>query len=79
MNYYQIIQNNIQMIRDITGLNEFTDSSTPDGRALTTTAKLAVESTNNSLASISEAEKFLLNKLCISCNRTTHSGHRERR
>lgn len=64
MNYYQIIQNNIQMIRDITGLNEFTDGSTPDGRALTTTAKLAVESTNNSLASISEAEKFLLNKLC---------------
>lgn len=64
LNYYQIIQNNIQMIRDITGLNEFTDGSTPDGRALTTTAKLAVESTNNSLSSISEAEKFLLNKLC---------------
>jgi len=64
LNYYQIIQNNIQMIRDITGLNEFTDGSTPDGRALTTTAKLAVESTNNSLASISEAEKLLLNKLC---------------
>lgn len=64
LNYYQIIQNNIQMIRDITGLNEFTDGSTPDGRALTTTAKLAVESTNNSLSSISEAEKFLLSKLC---------------
>jgi len=64
MNYYQIIQNNIQMIRDITGLNEFTDGSTPDGRALTTTAKLAVESTNNSLASISEGERHLLNKLC---------------
>lgn len=64
LNYYQIIQNNIQMIRDITGLNEFTDGSTPDGRALTTTAKLAVESTNNSLSSISEGERNLLNKLC---------------
>ena len=64
LNYYQIIQNNIQMIRDITGLNEFTDGSTPDGRALTTTAKLAVESTNNSLSSISEGEKNLLRKLC---------------
>ena len=41
MTYYQVIQNNIEMIRQITGLNEFTDGSTPDARSLTTTAKLS--------------------------------------
>jgi len=64
--YFGIIQQNIQMIRDITGLNEFTDGSTPDARALTTTAKLAAESTNNSLGNIHEAERNLLEKLCRS-------------
>jgi hypothetical protein len=60
MSYWQIIQNNIQMIRDITGMNEFTDGSTPDPRALTTIAKLASEGTNNSLSSIVQGEKKLL-------------------
>jgi hypothetical protein len=64
--YFSIIQQNIQMIRDITGLNEFTDGSTPDARALTTTAKLAAESTNNSLGNIHDAERNLLEKLCRS-------------
>lgn len=60
MSYWQIIQNNIQMIRDITGMNEFTDGSTPDPRALTTVAKLASEGTNNSLSTIVQGEKKLL-------------------
>ena len=60
MSYWQIIQNNIQMIRDITGMNEFTDGSTPDPRSLTTVAKLAYEGTNNSLAPIILGEKRLL-------------------
>jgi hypothetical protein len=64
--YFSIIQQNIQMIRDITGLNEFTDGSTPDARALTTTAKLAAESTNNSLNNIHDGERNLLEKLCRS-------------
>lgn len=63
MSYWQIIQNNIQMIRDITGMNEFTDGSTPDPRALTTVAKLAYEGTNNSLAPIVNGEKQLLESL----------------
>ena len=63
MNYWQIIQNNIQMIRDITGMNEFTDGSTPDPRALTTVAKLASEGTNNSLANIIDGDRKLLESL----------------
>jgi hypothetical protein len=63
MNYWGIIQNNIQMLRDITGLNELTDGSTPDPRTLTTVANLANESTNNALAHIVSADRRLLESL----------------
>lgn len=63
VSYYQIIQNNIEMIRQITGLNEFTDGSTPDARSLTTTAKLAAQATSNSLAFLEQGERHLLEKL----------------
>lgn len=66
MTYYQVIQNNIEMIRQITGLNEFTDGSTPDARSLTTTAKLAAQATNNALAHIEQGERFLLENLASS-------------
>jgi hypothetical protein len=63
MNYWQLIQNHIQMLRDITGMNEMTDGSTPDPRTLTTVAKLAYEGTNNALANIVGGEKKLLESL----------------
>jgi hypothetical protein len=63
MNYWQLIQNHIQMLRDITGMNEMTDGSTPDPRTLTTVAKLAYEGTNNALANIVGGEKKLLEAL----------------
>ena len=63
MNYWQLIQNNIQLIRDITGMNEMTDGSTPDARTLTTVAKLAYEGTNNALAHIVQGDKKLLESL----------------
>jgi len=63
MNYWQLIQNNIQLLRDITGMNELTDGSTPDSRTLTTVAKLAYEGTNNSLYGIVSGDKKLLESL----------------
>lgn len=45
----QDVQNSKQALRDITGLNELTDGSTPDAKTLTTIANLANESTNNAL------------------------------
>ena len=63
MSYWQLIQNHIQMLRDITGMNEMTDGSTPDPRTLTTVAKLAYEGTNNALYSIVQGDKFLLEDL----------------
>lgn len=66
MNYMQVIQNSIQMLRDITGMNEMTDGSTPDPRTLTTVAKMAAESTNNALAHILTADRRLLEELANS-------------
>lgn len=63
LSYWQLIQNNIQLIRDITGMNEMTDGSTPDPRTLTTVAKLAYEGTNNALAHIVSGEKKIFESL----------------
>lgn len=57
--YWDVIQRNIQLLRDITGLNEFTDASTPDPRSLTTVAKLAAEGTNNALSNIVSGDRKL--------------------
>jgi hypothetical protein len=62
--YFNIITNNIQLLRDILGFNEITDGSTPDPRTLNGVAKYASESTNNSLDFIKRAERELLEKLC---------------
>jgi D-ribose pyranose/furanose isomerase RbsD len=62
--YFGIITNNIQLLRDILGFNEITDGSTPDPRTLNGVAKYASESTNNSLDFIKRAERELLEKMC---------------
>lgn len=62
--YFSVITTNIQLLRDILGFNEITDGSTPDPRTLKGVAKLASESTNNSLGYIRRAERFALEKLC---------------
>jgi hypothetical protein len=61
--YFALIQSYIQMIRDITGLNELTDGSTPDPKMLTTIAKAAMEGSNNSLHHILEGDRHLLERL----------------
>lgn len=64
--WFEVIQANIQLLRDSLGLNELTDGSTPDARTLTTVANMAAENTNNSLFSIIEADQFLFESLCES-------------
>jgi hypothetical protein len=64
--YFNIITNNIQLLRDILGFNEITDGSTPDPRTLKGVAKYASESTNNSLDFIRRAERNLLERMCYS-------------
>ena len=64
--YYQIIQQQIQMLQQITGLNQFTDGSTPPERALNQTAQLAAQATNNSLSYIIEGDRHLLESVAKS-------------
>ena len=61
--YYDIINRNIQLLRDILGFNEITDGSTPDPRTLKGVATLAAESTNNALSYIKDAERGLTERL----------------
>ena len=61
--YFDIINRNVQLLRDILGFNEVSDASTPDPRMLKGVAALASESTNNALAYIKEAERSLTERL----------------
>ena len=61
--YFDMIQRQIGLLRDIIGFNEITDGSTPDPRTLKGVATLAAESTNNSLSYIKDSEKNLLERL----------------
>lgn len=56
----QDLQNSKQALRDITGLNELTDGSTPNPKTLTTIANLANESTNNALYYLINARRNLI-------------------
>lgn len=66
LSWFQSIQANVQLLKDIIGLNEFTDASTPDPRALTTTANLAAQATNNSLYYLMGSDVELLKRLSAS-------------
>jgi len=57
-NYY------LQMIRDVTGLNEARDGSTPDSRALVGVQKLAAANSNTATRHILEGSLFLTSDLC---------------
>lgn len=61
--YFDIINRNVQLLRDILGFNEVSDASTPDPRMLKGVASLASESTNNALAYIKESERSLTERL----------------
>lgn len=57
------LQRLIQDMRDVTGLNEITDGSTPNERTLNGVANMAVNATNTALWPIFTAEKKLMQKL----------------
>ena len=57
-NYY------LQMIRDVTGLNEARDASTPDSRALVGVQKLAAANSNTATRHILDSGLYLTRELC---------------
>lgn len=64
--YFGIIQQEMQLLRDITGFNEITDGSTPNARMLKSVGQMAQQSTNNSIQYLIDAEKKVTEKLCKS-------------
>lgn len=62
----QTIEFLVNKLRDITGLNEYTDGSTPDSRTLTTIANMANEGTNNSLYAVTDTERDIFERLTYS-------------
>ena len=61
--YFVEIQNNISLLQQLSGYNEITDGSTPDSRTLNGVAKLASESTNNSIDFMKRGEKLAFESL----------------
>lgn len=61
-NYY------LQMIRDVTGLNEARDASTPDSRTLVGVQKLAALNSNTATRHIQEAGVFAVKKIAEACS-----------
>jgi hypothetical protein len=61
--YWNMINNNLDMIRQTLGLNELTDGSTPNPKFLTTVAQLAASGTNNALSDISYADRAIAQSL----------------
>jgi len=64
--YWNNIQSNIQLLRDITGLNEMTDGSSINPKVLTTPAEMANAATNNALSGIVTSDEALLLSLAES-------------
>lgn len=57
---YEELNHTIDMMRQISGLNELTDGSTPNAKTLVPVAESAIQSTNNAIYLVSDAEKNIL-------------------
>lgn len=60
---YEHMQLLLMQMKEIIGLNELTDASTPNPKTLNGVANIAVDSTNNSLYPLHFAERFLVEQL----------------
>jgi hypothetical protein len=58
--FHNILQTNIELIKMTLGLNDLTDSSTPNPKTLTTIAQLAAEGSNNALSDLYIADRKLM-------------------
>lgn len=64
--YWNLINQNLDMIRQTLGLNELTDASSPNPKLLTTVANLAASGTNNALSDINYSDRYLAQSLAES-------------
>lgn len=59
---YEELQNTIEMMRQVSGMNEVTDGSTVNPKNLNSTNQAMVEATNNAIYLISDGDKFIQRK-----------------
>lgn len=59
---YEDLMRTIDLMRQVSGLNELTDGSTPNAKTLVPVANAAMESTNNALYLLSFADKQLIQR-----------------
>lgn len=59
---YEELQNTIEMMRQVSGMNEVTDGSTVNPKNLNSTNQAMVEATNNAIYLISDADKHIQRK-----------------
>ena len=64
MSLIQIYQYNLQMIRDVTGINEARDASTPDKKSLVGVQKLALLASNNATRNINDGFLNITKRVC---------------
>jgi len=57
---YDELNHTIDMMRQVSGLNELTDGSTPNAKTLVPVAESAIQSTNNAIYLVSDAEKSII-------------------
>ncbi len=60
--YYEELQQVLGYMQQVSGLNELTDASTPNAKTLIPVMQSAIQSTNNALYLISDAEKYIMKK-----------------
>lgn len=73
MAWFNQLQGEIAILKEMLGLNDLTDGSSPDPRTLTYVAQAAVENTNNALWPIVESGRFVLKSLSDSIIMRIHA------
>ena len=66
MSLINIYNHNLQMIRDVTGINESRDATQPSTKALVGTQKLALMASNNATRTINDAYVSMLERISVS-------------
>ncbi len=67
MNFMNLIKEQYGFLRDITGVNEAVDASTPSPKMLKSVAEMAIIGANNALQFLFSADKYLLEETAKSC------------
>lgn len=79
--FWNTMNDSKQYVKESLGLNDFTDSSTPNPKSLTTIAQAAMSGTNNALGDLFSAQirmrRSLSRSIMIRCQDIVHYGNAE--